>query len=302
VAPLPAFQGAELPRGGRRPCVVGRRLRLAVHPRSRRLPRAAYPSPPRFFLECCRAQNLAFPAPQSPPWVGGCLKALWVPFRVLKSSACLQCTPKLSFCLSLHPGALLESSSTPKTSKSLSVGPELSLDFSESHRLRSWAPQDPPRDIPHALQPSTCLSLCPRPLCPAFGVSPGDAARWESRAVGRAARANVLRGEQGSHRAAARPTWEGSPLPVCVQGQEWKRRFGDLSSMRNPDEKEPCKAEGKEQRRGASAAVLPQTSLRKRPAVTWGTVKHGSPTAQPRPGCHKPGRPAPRPWQRAVLS
>lgn len=41
---------------------------------------------------------------------------------------------------------------------------------------------------------------------------------------------------------------EGSPLSACVQGQERKRRFGDLSFVHNPDEKESCKAEGRKQR------------------------------------------------------
>lgn len=182
-----------------------------------------------------------------------------MPFRVLESSECFQCTPKLSFCLSLHPGALPESSSTPKTSMSLSVGQELSMGSSESPRVRFCAPQDSPCDFPRALQPSTCLSLCPRSPCPAFGASPGDlalpliprgqGARRESSAVAWASRANVLIGEKGSHRVSARPTGEeGSPPPACTQGRERKRRFGDLSFVHNPDEKESCKAEGREQR------------------------------------------------------
>lgn len=41
---------------------------------------------------------------------------------------------------------------------------------------------------------------------------------------------------------------EGSPPSACVQGQERKRRFGELSFVHNPDEKESRKAEGREWR------------------------------------------------------
>lgn len=59
----------------------------------------------------------------------------------------------------------------------------------------------------------------------------------------------MLIGEKGSHRVSARPTGEeGSPPPACTRGRERKRRFGDLSFVHNPDEKESCKAEGREQR------------------------------------------------------
>lgn len=151
----------------------------------------------------------------------GCLSPLSM-FAVPQSSPFpLPCTPEPSPSLPAPPKTLRVfqwAQSPPSVSP---CSPGLSMSFSESPRLRFWAPHDPPRDFSRALQPSTCLSLCPRSLCPAFGASPGDlalpliprgqAARWESRAVGWASRANVLMGEKGSHRVSARPTGRKGP-------------------------------------------------------------------------------------------
>lgn len=59
----------------------------------------------------------------------------------------------------------------------------------------------------------------------------------------------MLIGERGCHRISARPTGEeGSPPSASVQGQERKRRFGELSFVHNSDGKKSCKAEGRERR------------------------------------------------------
>lgn len=111
-------------------------------------------------------------------------------------------------------------------------------------------------------QLSTCPAALPLPfLVPQIPLSSfwsipwgsgpvlahGEEQRGRRGRLGWASQANMLIGEKG--RGSARPTGEeGSPLSASMQGQEKKGRFGDLSFVHNPDEKESCKAEGRERR------------------------------------------------------
>lgn len=181
-------------------------------------------------------------------------------FTVPQSSPfAFPCTPEPSLSLPAPPRSLRVFQWAQSLPSASPCSPGLSMGFSESPRLYFWAPQEPPRDFSRALQPSTCLSLRPSSLYPVFRASPGDpalplisqgqAARREGRAVGWDSQANMLIGDKGSRQASAWPTGEeGSPPSTCVQGQERKRRFDGLSFVHNPDEKESCKAEGREQR------------------------------------------------------
>lgn len=244
-------------------------------PGSLRLPCAVYLSPAlsfltasetsTFFLECSQAWHLAFPAPQSPPCVCARPRALQVPFRAPKR---FQCTPKLSFHLLFYPRALPESSRNPETSMSVSEGPEPSqvplaaprgspqaflkaLACAYGHPrillLTFRAPCSPPCAFPCVPHPSVHLleRFASGSASPPMGTSreTGEQGSWVGFPSQRAHR------EKSCHRVSARPTGEeGSPPSACMQGQERKRRFGDLSFVHNPDEKDSCKAEGREWR------------------------------------------------------
>lgn len=146
------------------------------------------------FVECCRTQGLAFLAPQSLPgafWGSQVLLCMSTAPPTLCFAFSCTLYPSLSF--TAPPRTLFQVSLWPQMTLGASpCFPEPSMGFFESLHLHFWAPQGPPYDFSHALQPSLCFSLHSRSLCPALGAPPeaspcllpqGDMQRGGSRAA-----------------------------------------------------------------------------------------------------------------------